>query len=91
MITIFIQPKSISTFLNFKIGWENLDSIDKKIIIALFFDGSPEEARINLTLPKNTFYRRWGYLKPIYNNIKKELPKQIMELLNKYLKTCRLN
>lgn len=66
--------------------WEVLDSVDRKIVMAVCFDTSPEIARKNLKMSIGGFYKRWKYLKYVYNNLIDELPLQAFSILKAYSK-----
>ncbi len=70
--------------------WEVLDSVDAKIVTAMCFDSSPEIARKNLKMSVGGFYRRWRYLKPIYNSLLDDLPIQAVNILKGYAKKAAL-
>lgn len=62
--------------------WDQLEAWDRKIIIAVCFDGSAESARKNLRLSKNQFNKRWLYLEPIYQDLLNFLPTFALRRLN---------
>lgn len=64
--------------------WENLEVVDRKIIMAVCFDATPELARKNLRLNKRLFYDRWSYLKSFYFNLLDVLPARVIEDLRGY-------
>lgn len=72
------MPKSVY------IKWNSLDSIDRKIIIAVCFDATAELARRNLRLDRKLFYDRWSYLKSFYLNLLDALPTRVIEDLKGY-------
>lgn len=64
--------------------WNNLEVIDRKIILAVCFDESPELARRNLRLNKRLFYDRWKHLKSFYLSLLDNLPMQVINNLRSY-------
>jgi hypothetical protein len=64
--------------------WEDLDSKDRRIVMAICFEGSPEEARKNMGLSVGGFYKRWKYLKPVYNSLLSDLPNQAINIMKGY-------
>lgn len=71
-----MHPSGLSKTLN----WDNLDFLERKIIIAVCFDGSPELARKKLKLNKQLFYSFWRNLGPLYCT----LPGKIIDKLRYY-------
>lgn len=76
-----IEKNQLSKDSNNSIKWIDLDSVDRKIVMAVCFDGSPEIARKNLKLSTGGFYKRWKYLKPFYNHLLDDLPEQAINIL----------
>ncbi|HUD43936.1 MAG TPA: hypothetical protein VMR41_00125 [Patescibacteria group bacterium] len=66
---------------NNPLTWVDLDSRDRKIIMSVTFTDSVENARKSLKLSIGGFYKRWKYLKPIYNNLLNDLPTQAVNIL----------
>lgn len=69
-----MQVKTLSKYLD----WANLNPVDRKIIVAVCFDGSPELARRKLKLHKCLFYYHWAYLKSIYKNFLNVVPSKVI-------------
>lgn len=79
-----IKKQELSKNSNSSLVWEDLDSKDRRIIMAICFQGSPEEARKSLHLSIGGFYKRWKYLKTIYNNLLNDLPNQAINIMKGY-------
>jgi hypothetical protein len=52
--------------------------------MAICFEGSPEEARKSMGLSVGGLYKRWKYLKPIYNSLLSDLPNQAINIMKGY-------
>jgi len=52
--------------------------------MAICFQGSPEEARKSLGLSIGGFYKRWRYLKSVYNSLLNDLPNQAINIMRGY-------
>lgn len=63
-----MQAKTLSKYLD----WANLNPVDRKILMAMCFDDSPEVARENLRLSRQQFYGHWRYLEDLYNTLPKK-------------------
>lgn len=63
------------------ITWDKLAQIERRIIIAVVYEGSPEEARKQIKMSHSTFYRHWSGLKDYYNTLMQEFPKRAVEIL----------
>lgn len=77
--TIAIATENAET--NSNLIWDDLEQIDRKIIIAVLYEDGPEEARKALKLTHSTFYRHWDKVKKYYNDLIKEFPKRAGEIL----------
>ncbi|OGE29968.1 hypothetical protein A3C59_02515 [Candidatus Daviesbacteria bacterium RIFCSPHIGHO2_02_FULL_36_13] len=67
--------------------WNNLDLIDRKIIIAMVFDGSTEVARENLRLSKEEFKLHWKALEEPYKIFIQSLSQQSLKILRGWVAT----
>src|SRR5258708_21233167 len=65
----------------YSLKWEDLDSQDRKIVMSVCFSGSAEKARKDLKLSIGGFYKRWKYLKPVYNTLLNDFPAQAINIL----------
>lgn len=81
-----IEKQQLSAGSNSGLKWEILDSTDRRIVMAVCFDSSPEIARKNLKMSVGGFYKRWKYLKPVYNALLDDLPNQAVNILKGYSK-----
>lgn len=79
-----IAKQQLSKDSSSSLNWEDLDSKDRRIVMSICFEGNPEEARKCLSLSIGGFYRRWKYLKPIYNNLLNDLPNQAINIMKGY-------
>lgn len=79
-----INKQMLSQDSNSSLLWEDLDSKDRRIVMAICFEGSPEEARKRLQLSIGGFYKRWKYLKPVYNSLLSDLPNQAVNIMKGY-------
>lgn len=87
--TILSMPKALSILTKQQLGkdsknplvWADLDSRDRKIIMSVTLTNSIENARKSMKLSIGGFYKRWQYLKPIYNNLLNDLPTQAVNIL----------
>jgi hypothetical protein len=79
-----INKQALSQDSNSSLRWEDLDSKDRRIVMANCFEGSPEEARKSLKLSIGGFYKRWKYLKPLYNSLLNDLPNQAVNIMKGY-------
>ncbi|GEM_PF-5301026 len=75
------QKQELTKGSNSPLLWADLDSRDRKIIMSVTFADSVENARKSLKLSIGGFYKRWKYLKPIYNNLLNDLPTQAVNIL----------
>lgn len=76
-----IKKQQLSKNSNSSLAWEDLDSKDRRIVMAICFQGSPEDARKSLRLSIGGFYKRWKYLKPVYTLLLNDLPNQAINIL----------
>lgn len=76
-----LQKQELIKESNSPLLWVDLDSRDRKIIMSVTFTNSIENARKNLKLSQGGFYKRWQYLKPIYNNLLNDLPREAINIL----------
>ena len=76
-----LTPLSYVHVTNSSIKWDNLVQKDREIIIAVIFNGTPEEARKMHGWAHTTFYRRWGRLKGYYSELIRDFPKYASEIL----------
>lgn len=76
-----IKKQTLSQDSNSSLLWEDLDSKDRRIVMAICFEGSPEEARKSMKLSIGGFYKRWKYLKPVYKSLLNDLPNQAINIL----------
>lgn len=81
-----IEKQQLSKDSNSPLKWVDLDSTDRKIVMAVCFDDSPEIARKNLKMSVGGFYKRWQYLKAVYNSLLDDLPNQAVNILKGYSK-----
>ncbi len=79
-----IKKQQLSQDSNSPLLWEDLDSKDRRIVMAICFQGSPEEARKSLGLSIGGFYKRWRYLKSVYNSLLNDLPNQAINIMRGY-------
>jgi hypothetical protein len=79
-----INKQTLSQDSNSSLKWEDLDSKDRRIVMAICFEGSPEEARKSLKLSIGGFYKRWKYLKPVYKSLSDDLPNQAVNIMKGY-------
>lgn len=88
------MPKALSIFnkqllsknSETELKWEELDSNDRKIVLAVCCQNSVENARKSLKLSIGGFYKRWQYLKPVYQNLLDDLPNQAINIMKGYSK-----
>lgn len=81
-----INKQQLTKGSNLPLKWADLDSKDRKIIMAVCFDDSVENARKNLRLSIGGFYKRWQYLKPVYQSLLDDLPSQAVNIMKGYSK-----
>ena len=65
-----------------RLEWEHLDDRDRKIIMAVCFDGSPKKAQKNLRIPPSQFNKYWRYLESAFSD---DLMTKFRESLRKVL------
>ncbi len=63
------------------LDWNHLRPPEKAIVIAVVYEGSPEQARRSLGMSHSTFYRNWAKLKGYYNQLLEEFPKVASQIL----------
>ena len=74
-----IEKQQLSKDSKTPLKWIDLDSKHKKLIQAVCFSESVEDARKNLKLSTHGFYSRWQYLKPMIGTL---LDGSVEETLN---------
>lgn len=80
--TLSVSAKqTLSTNSEAELKWEDLDSKDRKIIIAVTFTDSVEDARRSMGLSVSGFYKRWKYLKPVYSRLLNDFPSHAIDVL----------
>lgn len=80
-VSVLTQTNSDENSTNPSLSWDNLTQAERKIVIAVVYEGSPEEARKQLSMSHSTFYRKWSKLKLFYNEFIKDFPKRAGEVL----------
>ena len=84
-LSIF-DKQQVAKDSKFPLKWEVLDSTDRRIVMAVCFNDSPEIARKSLKISSGGFYKRWKYLKSVYNSLLDDLPNQAVNILKGYSK-----
>ncbi len=80
-LTTLVSSGSINTGTSSSASWNQLTQIERRIVIAVVYEGSPEEARKQMRMSHSTFYRHWSRLKDYYNTLIQEFPKRAVEIL----------
>ncbi len=80
-VSVLTQIDSNTNSTNPSLSWDDLTQAERRIVISVVYEGTPEEARKQLCMAHSTFYRKWGRLKVYYNDMLKDFPKRAGEIL----------